>query len=293
MKKLCLSAALFFVFSAMTLASPSGLSVKVGGGPSYFSVGELNSVLTDAALYYRAISETVSGELGAFHVGADLFAEALYQISPRIAVGLGAGFSCAQKQGSIHREYPGFDGTVQVDEIWTPKISVLPVTLSGYYALPLNAKWSIVLGAGLGYYHIRFEMDKDLQETRPSGGSTYDWVYRASRGTFGFQGSAALEMDISSLISIFASLRFRMASASDFVGTKETAWTDWTGSGEETDENQAFWIRTYTYDSIGYINLTFCDADSEPSSGGPYSNVHRGKIDISGATLGFGARIKF
>ena len=293
MKKLCLLVMGFFFLTAPMLASPSGFSLKVGGGMSYFSVGELNSVLTDWDRYIRVINQNIGGEMKAFHFGADFAVEAVYHLSPKIGVGLAVGYGWAQKKGSTHREYPGYEGQVRVDDTWTPKIRVIPITLSGYYTMPLNPKWSAVLGAGFGYYHVLFDFKNSTQEYRPAGDSSFVSDFRAGRGTLGLQGSAAVEMSLSPFISLYASCCFRLAYVSGFIGTREMTWNDKSGSGVETDEDQTFWIYTYNYHDAGYINISF--NETEPVSGGSStrSGVHKGKIDISGATLGLGARIKF
>jgi hypothetical protein len=133
-------------------------------------------------------------------------------------------------------------------------------------------------------------LEESEDEDRPSGNSTFDSTYRAGRGALGVQASATVEMNISPRLSLFAAACFRLASASDFVGKREMHWTDSGGSGSLTEEDQTFWVYTYSYGGTGYT--TYDIDDTKPSGGPIFTDVHAGKINIGGVALGIGARIK-
>jgi hypothetical protein len=290
MKKHGLIGALVLALPVLAVASPAGFSLRVEGGPSYFTLSDLNDVFSGWDSYIREISLETGGGLNSIHLGAEALLEAVYSFTPRIGIGLAVGYGCVQKQASTHREYQGYEGIVRVDETFTPKVRSLPLLLTAYYTLALNPKWDVVLGAGLGYYAINFDFEKDSSEFRPAGDGTYDYSFSSSRRTVGFHASAAVEMNVSSLLSLFASIRFRMAGASDFVGTKEGSWTWSGGTGGVTEDDLTFWIYTYNYGGSGYTMHTF--SATEPS-GATYSNARKGRIDLTGAALNFGARIIF
>lgn len=290
MKKAGIVLAVLLVIPSLALATPSGFSLRIGGGPSYFALSDINSVFSGWDTYIQEISQATSGGLNSVHFGADAYLEAVYNFGPRLGIGLAVGYGCVQKQASTHREYPGYEGTVRVDETFTPKVRFLPVLLTAYYTLALNSKWDVVLGAGFGAYSINFDFAEDTSEYRPAGDSTYDYTFSSSRRALGFHAGAAAEMSVSPLLSLFAQVRIRIAGASDFVGTKESSWTWSGGTGGETEDNLTFWIYNYNYGGSSYMMHTF--SDTEPASIN-YSDARRGRIDLSGVTLNFGGRIKF
>ena len=286
MKKLCFLVLGLALIPAVGFPAGSNFSIKVGGGLGYSFIGEINDALRDYPVYMRTHELNVRDDFGPVHFGPSFSLEAVYSLNPSLSLGLGVGCGSAQRKNSIHREY----STVSVDETWTPKVCFVPVALSGYYTLPLTSKWAVVLGGGLSYNFATLTFEEDAKEERPSGNNSFNRVFRAGQGALGIQASATLEMNISPLLSVFVSGSFRLASASGFTGKSEIKWTEDGDSGSYTEENQTFWISTYHYDGVEY---QFHDFDETAPSGAPiYTDAHKGKVNIGGAALGIGARIK-
>ena len=289
MKKGFVLALSLAMMSGLALSTPSKFSLKIGGGLGYTIIGELNTVLTDYAAYHHVISLNVKDDLGPLHFGSSFALEAVYSLNPSLSVGLAVGYDSVQNRGSIHRERTYPDYTVRVDETWTPKVRFIPVTISGYYILSLNPNWSVVLGAGLGYNWVTFIFEENGLDDGPIYGGTWEGVFRSSRGALGAQASLAVEKNISPLLSVFASACFRLASVSGFIGKDEMHWNNESGPGSSTMEDQTFWIYTYNSQGVGYTNHSFNSVEP-PSS--YYSDIHKGKINMGGAILGIGVRIK-
>ena len=290
MKKFCTLVFGLVLIPALALSATSNFSLKIGGGLGYSIIGEINDILRDYPVYIRTHERNVSDDLAPVHFGPNFVLEAVYNLNPSFSLGLAVGYGSAQNQGSIHREYGPESGPIIVDETFIPKVHFVPIMLSGYYTLALNPKWCVVLGGGIGYNCVTFIFEEDAQEEGPWGGSTSDSVFRASRGALGVQASATIEMNISSRLSFFASACFRLASASGFTGKREVNWSDPGASGSITLENQTFWVHTYNFGGTGYTTYAF--GDTAPSGAPIYTDVHKGKINIGGAILGIGARIR-
>jgi hypothetical protein len=290
MKKYSVLVLAVVLIPSFALSATSNFSLKVGGGLGYSIIGEINDILRDYPVFIRTYRRNVSDDLAPVHFGPNFVLEAVYSLNPSFSLGLAVGYGSAQNQGSIHLEYGYESQPIIVDETYTPKVRFIPFTLSGYYTMALNQKWSVILGAGLGYNWATFIFEIDTRSEAAWGVSTMDSVFRAGRGALGVQASAAIEMNISPLLSVFVSGSFRLALASGFIGELEFNWNDYGVTGSITHENRTFWVYTFNHSGTGYTEYAF--RDTTPSGAQFYSNVHKGKINIGGAILGIGARIR-
>lgn len=271
-------------------SSISHFSLRLSGGVSYFSVGELNSVLSGLSDYFYVDNSNVSGRFESMHVGMNFSLEAVYLITDRIGIGLGGGFFRVSKEDKLHYEY--FNNTIRNDITYTRTIGFVPLTLNIHYLCPLGSKLNLSLSGGLGYYLTSFDFKSYNVEMRPTvtnhGTETADFK---TKGTIGFQGSLGLDMPLTKNLGIFVAARGWYATVSSLTGETSGDYVEGSMSGTYKVSDVHFWVEDYHYHEKIYPDFSiYKDA---PLSGGVISNVHELKIDLSGFSLGAGLRINF
>jgi hypothetical protein len=271
-------------------SSISNFSLRLSGGVSYFSVGELNSVMEGLSDYFYTADSNVSGRYESMHLGMNFSLEAVYLISDRLGIGLGGGFFRVSKEDKLHYEYA--NNTIRNDITYTRTIGVVPLTLNIHYLCPLGSKLNLSLSGGVGYYLTSFDFKGSNVEMRPTvtnhGTETADYK---TKGTIGFQGSLGLDMPLTKNLGIFVAARGRYATVSGLRGELSADWVEDNLPGSYKESDIRFWVEDYHYN--GNIYPDFVTRKDEPASGDIINNIHELKIDLSGFSLGVGLRINF
>jgi len=220
--------------------------------------------------YYQLLlsysGDHFNGEIMPFHSGFDFGADAIYNVTSRIGIGLGLSYVQwgnldyirLDKSGSIRR----LDSHIRVNAV--------PVRLGVFYTLPVFKKINLTFNAGPTYY---FSNHTYNMQYRP-----YFVVQKVHGQGWGFHGGIALELEWNSRSTLFIEYQGRYGNLNNFKGTERDSFNF---QGEEG-------------------SLLYLEYDDIPSQIGISSQVpefckaaRNANYDLSGSAVRIGAKIKF
>ena len=271
-----------------TKSSP--LALRLYGGFSRLAAGDVNEGCDGyfelLELYAPLVDGTTSGGHSPVHAGYNFGADFIFQLSPNIGVGIGAGYLQSSKSSLM--TLSATEGEITLTG--TPKLSAMPIRLAVFLTVPLGGKLSLTADAGAAYYAgLKFEAEQRLEFTAD------DWQemsLSASRSSLsdnlGFQGSLGLEYKFSSKMGFFVEAVGRYARFKNF-DTAASASED-SGGGTDSDEGKIY-LATITLSGIGTFSA-FTISETVPLPD-PDITYREPKIDLSGFSLQTGIRIRF
>ena len=258
----------------------SKLSLRLYGGYNYTSTADVS----DGVSYFFDLVEsydaeglgTATGGYNPLHSGFNLGADLIYQLTPSIGVGVGAGYlrSSASSAGTFTQDPLSTDLTSRT------MVSAIPIRLGVFFTFPLSPKIDLVANAGAAYY-AGLKMDASFGLVDISGGFL-DMTYNASQRDstdIGFHGSLGVEYRFSPTMGFFIEALGRYAKLNNFE-TATQVYEDEFGS--ETIEGTLYLYTTGTASMFA--------VSSTPPSGGTYREP---KFDLSGFSLQAGIRVRF
>ena len=270
--------ALLAVGLAVPASAQSRLGFKLGGGLAYLGGGDLNKglqgmsdVLGDI---FTLAGATVGGGYEPVHLGMDLNGEIIFQITPNMGIGLGAGYISASKASEMTVTLPSGSAT----ENWHPKAAVIPITLNFHYAIPAGGSLKFNIHAGVGYYLASIKHTQHIVLIFET-----DDEYDLSGSGFGAHGGFGLEIALSPNVGFTFDILGRFASLGPFKGDR--TWDS--GFGVNTETGGTLWYQEWDMGTPGiYPYLAY---DAAAPSGSDIANVHEAKLDLSGfsAVAGF------
>jgi hypothetical protein len=123
----------------------------------------------------KNLSVSLSGGVGSsgHHMNTDLNAELLLAISNRSSLGLGIGYIFAGDPMTMHHHT---DNLMDENSDHGHSFSILPVSLTFHYRLPVNEKFSVSLKGGGGFYAGWFSnaMSEQSSAFGPHAGIGFD-----------------------------------------------------------------------------------------------------------------------
>lgn len=266
----------------------SRLSLKLYGGYSHIAAGDLN----DGADYYFEIIElyeaqgygTATGGYKPVHGGYDFGADLIYQITPAVGVGLGAGF-----MRNSSRSLANFASEdVSVDITVDSALSAIPVRLGVFFTVPAGPRLNLTADVGAAYY-LGLKLDAtqrlDISDTEwmeMSVGST-----EAGSQNIGFHGSLGFEYKLSRTMGFFVEAVGRYAKLSNFNAV--TGIQNSSGGGGETIDGKLY-IATQTDPDYPVSGFTI---EETPPVDNEYTTYREPKFDLSGFSLRAGFRVRF
>lgn len=263
----------------------SRFSVKLYGAYNYLAAGDINAgsagYLDLFELYAAGGYGTSTGGYKPMHGGYDFGADIIYQITPRIGVGVGAGYLKSSRSSAMSFT----ESTATVTAGAKPTVSAVPVRLGLFYDRPLSTKLSLIAGLG-GTWYAGLKMDSHTRlEDSSSNWETIDITgSRSSLANLGFHGSLGLEYKLSQRIGFFAEAFGRYARLKNFdsvtVDVIRSEDSPYSSSGK-------LYIYRITLPE-GTADMfeipTVPPAETDP--------VREPKIDLSGFSLQLGVRIR-
>jgi len=265
----------------------SRLSLKLYGGYSHIAAGDLN----EGTDYYFEILEiysaqgygTVTGEYKPVHGGYDFGADLIYQITPTIGVGLGAGYMRNSKRSAGNWTNEAEDVDITIDSA----LSAIPIRLGVFLTVPAGGRLNLTADAGAAYYlglkldgTQRLDNGTDWEEM--SVGST-----EAGSSNIGFHGSLGFEYKLSPMMGFFVEAAGRYAKLGNFdavTGIQNSSF----GGGDTTDGK--LYIVTQTNPDFPVSSFTIEDT---PPVDDEFATYREPKFDLSGFSLRTGIRIRF
>jgi len=269
----------------------SPLSLRLYGGFSRLAAGDVNEGCDGffelLELYAALGFGTASGGYNPIHAGYNFGADLVFQLSPNIGVGIGAGYLQSSKSSLMTLSSTSIG---EITLTGTPTLRAMPIRLAVFFTLPLGGKFNLTADVGAAYYAgLKLEAAQRLEI-----GAT-DWEemsLSASRSSLsdnlGFQGSLGFEYKISPKMGFFLEAVGRYASFKNFntvMGLERDS-----AGGEDTNEGKLY-LQTFTYPDGTYSSFTI--ESTPPTPDPPEVTYREPKIDLSGFSLQTGIRIRF
>lgn len=267
-----------------------GFTLKLGGGAGTWNGSDINNFFTDFNVRMNntaglIVGADVVGQIHALNHGPEFEGEFIIELPKNFAVGIGIGYMVRSGDDTTEISLGGVSESIGI----ATRFSAVPITLNGYFNLPLGTKTKAYVKAGVGYY-IGKSTYFVRQEARILGlpPAWQEDEGDASSNAFGFQGGMGIEFNLSESVALFFETVGRSATLknwegqnryNDFLGVSESESTDWYYT-EEHDGQTGKWYRT--------VQIT----DEEPS-GVDIRNVRKAEISYTGVVLRLGIKITF
>jgi len=273
-------------------ASPSGargiskLSVRLYGGFNWMAAGDVNKgadgyfELFD--LYTALGPYTAEGGYRALHASYDFGGDVIYQITPRLGVGVGAGYLRGSRTS---RMSIGDGATTLLTVSGGPTLSAVPIRLGLFYNTPFSRKIDLVAGVGGAYYAgLKFEALTRL-ENSPTAWQEFSFSAQSSSANLGFHGSLGLEYKLSPTMGFFVEAVGRYARFKNFGSATMTSLDS---DGDTITTEGKLYLVT---EDILSGQITLLAVSSTPPT--LETGVREPKFDLSGFSLQAGLRIRF
>jgi hypothetical protein len=278
---------------ALAIASGGGveLSLKVRGGLSYLSAGDVNTGSGGFFDYVKLLAAnstgwTTSGDYSPLHLGYDFGADIIIQLSRNIGVGIGAGYLRSSKTSVMTVSTP--DGDLKITG--TPTLSAIPMRIGVFFIHPLGQRLSFTADAGMTYYAARkFEATLRIDEPAPNYWVTQSISASKSRfsDNLGFQASLGFEYKISQKMGFFLEAAGRFARLKNFKSVTATSASS--DSSTETVQGKIY-LEKNTYPEGTWTMFVVSSDPPVPDLNTTYSEP---KFDLSGFCIQTGIHIRF
>jgi len=254
----------------------SKFSLRLYGGASYMSGGDLNTGLEGYSNYWidlaDAIGYSVSGTFSPARLGLDFGGDIIFQLTPTVGIGFGAGYLQASKTSTM-------SFAVSPDTLTqtaNPSYHAVPLRLGLFLTLPASPSVNIILNAGVGYYMAKATSTWSLLDAAGDGESLASDV---SANGFGVHGGIAFEFKLSGRVGLLLEIHGRYAKIGPFTGTGVNAYS---GTSETTSGTLYYFelpgmVSGRTYPVV-YV------FDTPPT----LNAVREAKIDFSGGAFRLG-----
>lgn len=275
-------------------AAGGGLKIdlRIHGGYSYLKAADVNTGSGGLVGFYKTLAELVpeyafGGGYEPLHAGYDVGVDAVFLLSPRFGIGLGAGY--LRSSGKI-------DGILTIDTSEMvfeggPVLSAMPIRLGLFVTLPLAGRLSLTANAGAAYYaglkfHDHYRYD--------ASGNWGEQEINASRWSLaknlGFQGGLGFDFRIGPKMGFFVEAQGRYARFENFGKAKIKVSS--AEGGSQTREGKIY-VVTQVLSPDPYVAITAYNVSvTPPPSNPPESIVREPKFDLSGYCLQMGVRIR-
>jgi opacity protein-like surface antigen len=267
-----------------------GFSLRVHGGYSYLQAKDANTGAGGWFDFYQLLADlqglTTTGAYSPFHGGYDFGGDLIFQLTPRIGVGLGIGYL----KSSEDPEMTISDGVSSVLMRGTPKMSAMPIRLGLYGTWPLTGKWNFTVNAGAAYYaNVKFDALLRLEDD-----TSGDWMEQRITASMnrlsniGFQGGLGVEYAISPRMFVFVEANGRYASFKNFAtatGTSDSSF------GTPSEDIGKIYLETNIMTEGTWTWFVVSDTAPTPEPG--VLEYREPKFDFSGFSLQVGFRIRF
>jgi hypothetical protein len=271
---------------------PSPLSLRLYGGYGRMTAADVNEGLDGyfelLELYAAFLGGTTTGGYKPLHTAYNFGADLVFQITPNIGVGIGAGYLQSSKSSLMTFSFEADEITLTA----SPKLSAMPIRLAVFLTLPLGEKFNLTADAGPTYYAgLKFDATQHLES---SLGDWQDMSLNASRSSLsdnlGFQGSLGFEYKLSPRMGFFVEAVGRYASFKNFATA--TGIREWSGGGGADTAEGKIYIETFTEAGVGSYSL-FTVEENTPTPEPPEITYREPKFDLGGFSLQAGIRIRF
>jgi len=307
MNKKCLfvivSALLFWLIPRPTLAAAK-ISLKLQGGLAYLQAGDVNlgtQAFFDWGKIYFAPPPggLIQGGYTAIHWGYEFGGDIIFELSPKLGIGIGAGYLESSKNPPTHPgmmliiDEPQGQGLQKRFHAGTT-LTAIPLRLGAFLTLPLNGKLNFTANAGVSYYlraryHawwlVYYDVPGLLEDPFQNLFTTAD----KKNAPFGFQGGIGIEYRAFAKAAFFVEAQGRYARFQGLEGTSLSEQAPWGGLFSPFSETGKLY-----YESVPLIpNAPRLIMVQSAPPAGPGGQPREAVVDFSGVSLQAGVRIHF
>jgi sRNA-binding regulator protein Hfq len=316
------------------------ISLYLGGGLTGINGGDLNSVIRD---YKQLIADYNDFYFTNYTIDWDEFkkitnwkGELLVNITSSLSFGLGVEYMNSKIQrglielnnsdsGTVDGGLYYYNYTLTDNYQFAPQqeLTIIPITFSLYYFIPIGNIAEIYVTAGVSYnigrlkYNETYQSEYDYQADYYGYDDTFWYTYiddYTENGTYsysvkcnetGIQAGLGFDIKPFSSISFVVEGTYRRVNFKNWVGSGDDSWNwdeQWgrsdlgysTDSGNESDtwSGQIWYYELYDSDldkQYGFLSLH----EEAPEADEFIKNVRVGKININGFSFRAGIRISF
>ncbi len=257
------------------------IQLKFSGGVNWISGSDFNAFARGQNTLFAQWYTNIQGNRTEFGSAPLFQAEAVSYFSPSLGVGLGLGAFGMSRNDKVAFTWSNEPGEIQ----YRSKLTVVPVTLSLHYRSRMADRLTLNGHAGLGVYLSRLDIFE--RHFFQSGPHHYTSDFKGDvRGTFGLQAGVGLEYELSSRLAVFISGGLRVASYRPISGQATTNLDDPSVSWSDLHQSGNY----YFFDYYSYPYMVFGQTAPVPDS--EISNVRKADINLTGAIITMGVRIK-
>jgi hypothetical protein len=287
-KKIFTTAGIFRILILLLVFSDSAqgldLHFKISGGYSYLKLSEVHRSLDGWAEWKKIEAKEknnwqVLGEnVRSMHSGVDLEGEILFFFTPRISLGLGAGYIYSdvnEAKAEVIVERPA--GTQS--QVFPLIVSAYPVTLSGYYFVPLSSNLRLFFRGGFGLVWAKY-VNREGSKYLAANKYNYLELQKASASGSIILAGLGLMYDSDMGVRFFIEGTARLAKIRGF-----------SGENEEGIKGTLYYFEEYHSD-LDYWQAKAKIMAEKPSNPN-FRSVSEAIIDFSGFSAKIGFMIRF
>jgi hypothetical protein len=260
-------------------------SLRLYGGYNYMSAGDVNE---GSDLYFELVEAYIAEGYGAatggyspLHGGYDFGADLIFQITPAIGIGLGAGFMRSSAD-SLATFTPEAD--VSIGMTGKTTLSAVPIRIGLFFTVPLGGKLDLVANAGAACYAgLKLSAMQGLEWAADDWQRMTIEASDRSGADIGFHGSLGFEYKFSPTMGFFVEAVSRYARFGNF--SMATGTMEFSDDDPDTTEGTLY-IVSQNVNGTEFSTFTI---GTEIASG----TFREPKIDLSGFSLQAGIRIRF
>jgi hypothetical protein len=292
------------------LAKPK-ISLQLWGGWAYLAAGDVNAgtqAFFDWGRTYFAPPPggTITGGYEAVHWGHEFGGDIIFQLSPKIGIGIGIGYLESSKDPAEAQSLmeiiddPSAGANSFLKDVWSnTNLRAIPLKLSVFLTLPLGGKFHFSANAGLSYFlQARYEATWGVsagylrQLTGAWGYQTMSTTAEQKKLPVGFQAGLGVEYNLFSRLAFFIETQGRYARFSGLEGSSlwEEAPPD-LANGLFPPFSYAGKLYFENVPAIPGEPRLIVVQDAPPA--GPSGQPREAVVDFSGISLLIGVRIHF
>jgi hypothetical protein len=271
---------LIFMDSAQGL----DLHFKLSGGYAYLKLTEVHNSLYGWAEWKKIEAQEnqnwqfLTNNVRSMHSGANLEGEILLFLTSRISVGLGAGYIYSdlnEKESEVTVERP----TGTFSQVFPLSVSAYPVTISGYYFIPLRSNLRLFFRGGFGFIWAKY-VNREGRKFLTANKYIYSELQKASASDPIVVGGLGLMYDSNMGVRFFIEGLSRWAKIKGFSGENDLEIKGTLYYFEEYNPDLDFWqVRTKIM--------------TEKPSGPNFRSISEAIVDFSGFSAKIGFMIRF
>jgi hypothetical protein len=261
--------------------SASNFQIRLYGGLSYLKGGDVNDGVGGIFQAYANFGSTygysTNGGFNAAHLGMGFGGDVIFQITPNIGIGVGAGYLRASKDSTMTMS--GMGNTITFTG--TPQFNAVPIKLGLFFSFPMGPNMDFNFNVGAGYYMAKMTSMLHIE------GTGYEELDNDAKANgLGFQGGIGFDYRVGPNVFLFVEAQGQVANLGGFSGTSTDSDS---GSSPYTQSG-----KLYYYDSqfFGSATYPFIIVSATQPTGSNIHNVREAKVDFTGGQIVLGVLFK-